>query len=593
MSVLQNAPQDSPGLPQNTSSPPAKTPTTQYRLSARERIAKIIDEDSFDEWDKALLCNPPFPFPVYEDRLIREQEKTQSLEAVCCGSATIEGHSAAIVSMDPFFLMGSMGSTVGERIARAIDRAGERKLPLIVFSSSGGARMQEGLGSLLQMAKLSCALANYAERSLLYISVQTDPTTGGVLAALSSQGDIILAEKGSQIGFTGRRVIETTFRPQFPSNFQSAEFALTHGLVDAVVPRAEMRATLAQLLAVHHKRPAKREARAGNAGHSGLGGGGEHRNHSGLGGHTDYPAAPVQPLHVWDMTSAWDKVCLARKMDRPTSRSYIREVVTDFVELHGDRNGGDDKAIIAGLGHIGTHPVTVIAQEKGTNTLERIACGFGCVRPEGYRKVIRVARQAEKFNRPIICFVDTQGAHCGVESEEHGQGNAIGDCLLTMSNVRVPVISVILGEGGSGGALAMALANSIGMLENAIYSICSPEAFATILWKDVSRAPEAAEVMRLTAYDALRISAIDEVIPEPSQGAHGDPVKTAEAVLYFLVRELDHLTALDPEVLVRERQQRFRDFLRSEEHHSYGSNTLDFKLPSSGEQEFSRTRSIG
>jgi acetyl-CoA carboxylase carboxyl transferase alpha subunit len=274
-------------------------------------------------------------------------------------------------------------------------------------------------------------------------------------------------------------------------------------------------------------------------------------------------------------------------MDRPTAKSYLAQIVSDFVELCGDRSFADDQAIIAGIGRVGSFPVSIIAQEKGANTRERIARNFGMPHPEGYRKVIRIARQAEKFNRPLICFVDTQGAHCGVESEERGQGNAIGDCLMVMSTLRIPVISIILGEGGSGGALAMTLANSIGMMENAIYSICSPEAFATILWKDASRAAEAAKVMRLTAPDALEISAIDEIIPEPPEGAQADPASAAQAVSRFLIRELERLSALSPDALMRERQQRFRDFLRTDEdgRNARGTRPIDFCPPVAEERK--------
>jgi acetyl-CoA carboxylase carboxyl transferase subunit beta len=533
----------------------------------------IIDEGSFEEWDSGLLCDAPFPMPAYEERLVREQEKTGCAEAVCCGKAMLDGLPVAVVSMNPHFLMGSMGSTVGERITRAIERAGEQQLPLIVFSASGGARMQEGLASLLQMAKISCALARYAEKALPYISVMTDPTTGGVMAALSSQGDIVIVEEGAQVGFTGRRVIEATFRPQFPPNFQSAEFAVSHGLADMTVKRDELRETLSRLLHLHH--PEARDVLRLM-----------HRSEQTA---ASRPCAREATIPQVQSRSAWDKVCLARKMNRPTAKTYLEMIVSDFVELHGDRRFADDQAIIAGIGRIGNFPVSIIAQEKGTNTRERVARNFGMPHPEGYRKVIRMAQQAEKFNRPLICFVDTQGAHCGVESEERGQGNAIGDCLMTMSMLRVPVISVILGEGGSGGALAMALANSIGMMENAIYSICSPEAFATILWKDSTRAAEAAETMCLTAHDALKLTAIDEIIPEPLEGAQADPSGAAQGVSGFLVRELERLMALNPETLMRERQQRFRDFLRIDEgeHHAHeqgsghehSTRTIDFPLP--------------
>jgi acetyl-CoA carboxylase carboxyl transferase subunit beta len=390
------------------------------------------------------------------------------------------------------------------------------------------------------------------------------------MAALSSQGDIIIVEKGAEVGFTGRRVIEATFRPQLPDNFQSAEYSLSHGLIDMAVERPELRATLARVLALH--RHPTREASGHTHKVEVLPGVGRSRGASGA------------PAHG-NTRTAWETVSLARGMNRPTAQSYLTEIVTDFVELHGDRCFSDDRAIIGGIGFIGGQPVTIIAQEKGTTTSERVSRNFGMPLPEGYRKAIRLARQAEKFGRPVICLVDTQGAHCGVESEDRGQGNAVGDCLTAMSTLRVPVISVILSEGGSGGALAFALANSVGMLENAIYSICSPEAFATILWKAPSRAAEAAEVMRLTAHDALDLAAIDEVIPEPAEGAHTDPHATAEAVGHFILRELEHLMPLDAETLMRKRQQRFRDFLRVEGEHAHEANILNFRTADSEKPE--------
>jgi acetyl-CoA carboxylase carboxyl transferase subunit beta len=557
-----------------TTTTPPDDFSLQERLSPAKRIHEIVDEDSFKEWDSDLLCQAPFSFPIYEDRLKREREKAGCKEAVCCGQATIGSHPVALISMNPHFLMGSMGSTVGEKMTRAIDRAGELGVPLIAFSASGGARMQEGLASLLQMAKISCALAHYAEKRLLYISVLTDPTTGGVMAALSSQGDIIIVEKGAEIGFTGRRVIAATFRPQFPPDFQNAEFALAHGLVDTAVSRDELRATLIQILSLHkcQTRETHRFARR-----------------------SESPAKiskeRTDHLEVEDTSpesnslTAWDKVKLARRMDRPTAKTYLTEIVSDFVELCGDREFGDDAAITAGIGRIGSVPVTIIAQEKGTDTSDRIKRNFGMPHPEGYRKAIRIARQAEKFNRPVICLVDTQGAHCGVDSEERGQGNAVGDCLMAMATLRVPVISVILGEGGSGGALALALANSIGMMENAIYSVCTPEAFANILWKDRSRAEEASEIMHLTAHDALEISAIDEVLDEPPGGAQADPAQAAQAVSRFLTRELERLSPMDPELLMRERQQRFRDFLRFDREPGRQADILDFRSAAQEECE--------
>lgn len=395
------------------------------------------------------------------------------------------------------------------------------------------------------------------------------------MAALSSQGDIIIVEEGAEIGFTGRRVIEATFRPQFPPDFQNAKFALAHGLVDAAVPRDELRETLVRILSLH-KRQTRETVRLSRKSVSAV----HSRVKSSIGSFAEQtPRSESEDVPPQDNSlSAWEKVSLARRMDRATAQTYLTEIVSDFVELRGDREFRDDAAIIAGIGRIGSFPVSIIAQEKGTSTPDRIERHFGMPHPEGYRKAIRIARQAEKFNRPVVCFVDTQGAHCGVDSEERGQGNAVGDCLMAMASLRVPVISVILGEGGSGGALALALANSIGMLENAIYSVCTPEAFANILWKDRSRAAEASEIMHLTARDALEISAIDEVIDEPLNGAQSDPSGAAQAVLRFLTRELERLSPMDPELLMRERQQRFRDFLRFDCEPGRQADILDFRF---------------
>ena len=228
--------------------------------------------------------------------------------------------------------------------------------------------------------------------------------------------------------------------------------------------------------------------------------------------------------------SAYDKVLAARAKGRPTGLAYIEHIFTDFLELHGDRRYGDDGAVVAGVARLHGEPVTVVAIEKGDTTKERIRRNFGAPSPEGYRKALRLMKQAEKFGRPVVCFVDTAGAFCGVGAEERGQGQAIAENLMEMMTLRVPILSVFVGEGGSGGALALAVANRVLMLENAVYSILSPEGFASILWKDAGRSGEAAELMRMTAADLLELGVADEVIPEPEGGAHSDPQEVFEAV---------------------------------------------------------------
>lgn len=256
--------------------------------------------------------------------------------------------------------------------------------------------------------------------------------------------------------------------------------------------------------------------------------------------------------------SAWDKVVIARHKDRPTGAFYIENIFSDFIELHGDRYFGDDNAVIGGIDFLEGIPVTIIAITKGANTKENIERNFGMPKPEGYRKALRLMKEAEKFDRTVICFVDTPGAFCGVDAEERGQGEAIAKNLLEMSRLKTPIITVLLGEGGSGGALALAVADRILMLEHSIYSILSPEGFASILWKDGSKAKEAAEVMKITAQDLIDYNIVDKVIKEPNGGAHKNPLKMAAAIKRELVEEVYSLRYKDRKEILTNRYEKFR-----------------------------------
>jgi acetyl-CoA carboxylase carboxyl transferase subunit alpha len=252
--------------------------------------------------------------------------------------------------------------------------------------------------------------------------------------------------------------------------------------------------------------------------------------------------------------TAYEKVKLARANNRPTGKDYIDNIFTDFYELHGDRRFADDPAIISGIALLGEQPVTVIAIEKGHNARERAYRNFGAPNPEGYRKALRLMKQAEKFKRPVICFVDTSGAYCGVGAEERGQGQAIAENLYELMALRVPVISVLIGEGGSGGALALALADRVWMLENSVYSVISPEGCASILWKDPSKAETAANNLKLTAEDALKFGVTERVISEKELGKD-EFYRNLKAALS---EEIAALGRLDTEQLLEQRYNRFR-----------------------------------
>jgi acetyl-CoA carboxylase carboxyl transferase subunit alpha len=250
---------------------------------------------------------------------------------------------------------------------------------------------------------------------------------------------------------------------------------------------------------------------------------------------------------------AYDRLTAARAKGRPTGISYLRQMFDNFVEMHGDRRFGDDTAIIAGVGRLCGMPVTVIAQEKGSDMKDKVRRNFGMAHPEGYRKALRQMKLAEKFGRPVICFVDTSGAYCGISAEERGEGQAIAENLMEMMTLKTPVISVFIGEGGSGGALALAVADEVWMLENSVYSVISPEGCASILWKDSSKVKEAAKCMRLTAQDLYELGVIEKIVPEPD---NFDQI--CEGLKKDLFSILSREQQLAPEELLEKRYERFR-----------------------------------
>lgn len=503
-----------------------------FRVHAYERIRMTVDEDSFEEWEKDMEFVNPLEFRGYEEKVKSLKEKTGLSEAVVTGKASIEGNPAVIAVCDGRFLMASMGQVVGEKITRAVERATKEQLPVIIFACSGGARMQEGIVSLMQMAKTAAALKRHSDAGLLYVSVLTDPTTGGVTASFAMLGDVILTEPKALIGFAGPRVIEQTIGERLPKGFQRSEFLLEHGFIDRIVERKEMRTVLENILQMHHT------------------------------AQNPVIQKPVQTVEKERQSvqekDAWERVTISRKNDRPVGQDYIRILFSDFLEFHGDRCYGDDTAIIGGIARFAGIPVTVIAQAKGKSTKENVAHHFGMPSPEGYRKALRLMKQAEKFKRPILLFVDTPGAFCGIEAEERGQGEAIARNLFEMSSMKVPILSVVIGEGGSGGALALAVADEVWMLENAIYSVLSPEGFASILWKDSKRASEAAAVMKLTAADLKKLGVIEAVIAEPEVYTE----ETMQSVVFVLQKKitefLDTHCNFSPEELAAQRYERFR-----------------------------------
>ena len=514
-----------------------------FRVKTKNRIRMVADPNTFEAWYEDMEISNPLSYEGYEEKLEAARAKTGLNEAVTVGRCKVFGEDIVLGICDSRFMMASMGHVVGEKITRAIERATQEGLPVFMFCCSGGARMQEGIVSLMQMAKTSAAIKKHGDAGLLYSTILTDPTTGGVTASFAMLGDVIMAEPGALIGFAGPRVIKQTIGQDLPEGFQTAEFCVEHGIIDGIVKRENLKKTIYFLIKTHQCQGGKfADFKSNNEFH--------------------FELSEALKEHSWysEPRSAWEKVKAVRQVERPSARDYMEHIFDFFVEAHGDRAFRDDTAVIGGLAFIDGQPVTIIADEKGKNFQECQYRNYGMPLPEGYRKALRLMKQAEKFNRPIISFVNTPGAFCGIEAEERGQGEAIARNLMEMSALKVPVLCILIGEGGSGGALATAVGNEVWMMENATYAILSPEGFASILWKDSNRAKEASEVMNITAQDLKRLGIIEAIVPEYG----GADQKTTAAIAGYMKEHikgfLEKYDGKSGEEIAMERYQRFRNF---------------------------------
>jgi acetyl-CoA carboxylase carboxyl transferase subunit beta len=389
--------------------------------------------------------------------------------------------------------------------------------------------------ALMQMAKTAAAAQRLHARGLPFVTLLAHPTTGGVYASFPNLADVILAEPRALVGFAGPRVVEALTRQKLPADSHRAEFQFAHGMLDALVPRPQVRQYVAQVLRQLTPQPAEAPA-----------------------------AKPVSAGPKGESTAAvttgraaWEIVRLARMASRPTALDYIQRLFENFVELHGDRLFGDDPAIIAGLGSFEGHPVVIIGLERGHGP-EAARRHEGRAEPEGYRKALRAMRLAAKFHMPIITFVDTPGADPSYESEKRGVAMALAQSIAAMSAISTPTVALIIGEGGSGGAVALAVADRVLMQENAIYSVISPEGASAILYGDVSHAEEVSNVLRLTARDLKALGIVDDIIAEPRDGAHADAEESARLLRIRLVAALAEVLGRDTQTLLEERYQKYR-----------------------------------
>jgi acyl-CoA carboxylase subunit beta len=539
-----------------------------FRLSAAARLSQLLDPGTWAERDAGLLSVDRLGFidqKPYPDRLAAAQTATGMRDAAVWGTGALGGRRIAMCVMDFGFMGGSMGAVVGEKVTRAAEAALESRLPLIVVSASGGARMQEGTLALMQLAKTLGALERLRAGGVPFLSVLSDPTTGGVFASFASVGDVNLAEPNALIGFAGSRVSAGTIAQELPPGFQRSEFLFDHGFIDRVVERPALRGELGRLLDLLPVREPAGDDAAGPLDIETAG----FRPFSFLSSLAErvgertptngVPAPSVETIPAGDPRDAvWARVQLARNLKRPRTLEFVAAMTDGFVELHGDRLFGEDAAMVVGLARLDGRCVAIVGQQKGDDTDENIRRNFGMPHPEGYRKAMRIMELAERFGLPIITFVDVPGAHPGPESEERGIAEAIARSIGLMSRLRTPIVTVISGEGGSGGALAIAVGDVVIALENAVYSVISPEGCAAILWRTADEAPAAALAMKMTAADQLALGVIDVVVPEPGEGAHADPVETARRLKAIVVSQLAALEVLPIDQLLDTRYRRYR-----------------------------------
>jgi acyl-CoA carboxylase subunit beta len=509
-----------------------------FRLTAAERLASLLDPGSATMIEFTVPDTDPLAFVdsvAYPRRRTEARHRTGLNEAAVCATGTIGGWPLVLVCMDFRFLGGSLGSAVGEIVTRAAELAELERLPLLVVTASGGARMQEGAISLMQMAKTSQAFQRLDRAGILTLSLITDPTFGGVAASYATLADVIIAEPGARLGFAGPRVIEQTIHQPLPAGFQTAEHLLANGLLDLVRPRSELRATLGRLLGIGS--PDTRASWTSEHGRVTI----------------------TDPAELPEVDS-WLAVCHARDIGRPTADDYIARICEDFVELRGDRLGHDCSAVVGGLARIGENPILVLGNRKGHTAAELTAHNFGMASPAGYRKSARLLRLAAKLDIPVLTLIDTPGAYPGLTAEQHGQAFAIAENLRLMAGLGVPSVAVVIGEGGSGGALALAVTDRVLICANAVYSVISPEGCAAILWKDKAAASIAAAALRLDARQLLRQGVVDGVIAEPAGGAQRDHQDAADRLSAAVRAAFAELTVLPPAERAHRKHERFRRY---------------------------------
>ena len=503
-------------------------------LTAYERVSSILDRGSFREFDRGVTNIDPLSFrgrQPYRQRIIDTQRRTGLSEAVLSGRGTLFGREIVMAVLDFAFLGGSIGVAAGERLARAYERAAARRTPIVVVCSTSGIRMREGLLALMQTPRVLTSLQRFESEHLPHVAVLTDPTTGAAYSGFVNRADFLVAEPKALIGHAALREMQESEAEDLPKGVHTSEWHLSRGLIDAVVQRPNLRDFLSLLL----------DSLV-----------------------SDFRLTKVADIERQTEThsdvAAWQQLQLSRHSRRPGADDLIHRMTSSFIAVKGDRSGQDDASILAGIAILGGESVMMIGQRHGLITAS------------GFRKAARAMRLAARFDLPLVTLIDTAGASASVADEASGLGQAIAECMDTMLRLEVPTVSVVVGEGNSEAAVAMAVADRILMLDNAVYEVIRPEDAARIIYQEESRADEVAERLRITSHDALRLGVVDDLVPEPEEGAHADHEETAQLLRRSLLRALADVQGQRKKRRLNQRRDRYRNIGST---HSWIRGTLE------------------
>ena len=506
-----------------------------FHIPAKKRIDLIIDRGTFKEINKNLSSNfeqiAQEELEDYDEKIKSDQFRTGLNEAVVSGTAKINGEDIIIIALDFGFLGGSMGLIVGEKVALAYELAAKKNFPVITIINSGGTRIQEGVISLMQMSKTVSAANLLKNSKIPMITILCNPSTGQTMSSFATLSDIIIGEPGAKIGYSSYRKLRNKNLDDSKNQYTSEEF-LTNGFIDLVVSRDELKYKISILISILKPKYSYKSKKLKITRNKNL-----------------------------KFNSALDALKISRNINRPKSSIYIKNIFSEFIELHGDRIGNDDNSVIIGIGKIVNEPFILIAQErriitKSNNNVKRNYNNK--IMPSGFRKANRALKLAEKFKIPCLCLVDAVYPELSLKSEYSGLAYSISELLSNKLSLETPVLSIIIGEGGSETALAFSIADSIMMQKNSIFTPLSPEEAAKIKLGDSRKVKEISNMMRFTSEDCLKLGIIDRVIDEPNEGSHQNHLESSKLLQEGIIEELSLIKNVYPKTLAKRRASKFR-----------------------------------